>query len=79
MRDRDLVLKNARNIDRASKITGRTDLPDHLKTKRYELLKIGHQLRKTKQVQTVVRESKIDVWLMTRKSAQDKWKKYSIE
>ncbi|KAJ8314842.1 hypothetical protein KUTeg_006992 [Tegillarca granosa] len=63
VRDRNAMLKAARNIKRDTKASVRTDIPQYLKTKRSKLAQLAYQLRKNQQLKTAIRETRHDVWL----------------
>ena len=76
MSDRQTILRNARNINKDSKISIRTDLPIHLKVKRGKLAKIAYNMRRPGGVKTFIKETKSDVTLFFKRESEDKWQKF---
>ncbi|XP_069109367.1 uncharacterized protein [Argopecten irradians] len=70
---RNLVLAAAKNIDRSSRMSVRTDLPATLKKERSELAKVAYKMRKDDGLQTAIRESPKGVRLEFRKDKNSRW------
>ena len=75
--DRNMVLKHAKNIPKERGIIVKTDLPNHLKEKRYQLGKIAYDMRTKEGLKTFIKEINSDVILLFRRDENDKWQKYN--
>ena len=73
MADRNTILSYAKNLPKGK--TVRTDLPSILKTKRAKLAREAYKLRKEKNLQTAIKETPTDVWLVCRSKGDTEWTK----
>jgi len=75
--EREAFMNASRNLKGTGKSV-RTDLPPELKQYRHSLAGEAYKLRQELKIHTRIRERGADIWLETRTSLTDQWRKYDI-
>jgi hypothetical protein len=74
--ERDAFLRAGKNLS-GTKMSVRTDLPPELKKKRGELAHRAYEIRRDRQIHARVQERGVDIWIETRNSGTQPWRRWA--